>query len=404
MGFGTKTYAASNIVIERKPSNVRRRSSGEPRRTLARAGERLADATGPLCIRSLARLLFETHHSRRISRNPSVQQIFYDRKYCPHHGRRGAGNLSVCGHYGKAHHRLLYCNTCKARFSEFKGTPLFNSKLPHDKVLAILEHLADGCGVRQTARLVGVNKDTVTRLALLAGRHAKAAHESWWPFPPSTREVQFDEKWSFVDKKQKNCDPADPADDHCGDYWDFVAYDPEHRLVLAVIPGARTEENGHGDRRGGRGSARRCPAGADDQRRDTRCTRRRSARPSASRSRPERGPGRPRVVPERRMPEGVVYATVHKHRKNGRVVAVEPRLVFGSEEELEEALGESGGQSGGEHVVRRAAERDRPAPQRAEGAEDVPVQQGLAGARGDDVLDAVWLQLLLVRADAAGQG
>jgi hypothetical protein len=42
---------------------------------------------------------------------------------CPEHGRRGAGNLSVCGHYGKNHHRLLYCKACKARFSEFKGTP-----------------------------------------------------------------------------------------------------------------------------------------------------------------------------------------------------------------------------------------------------------------------------------------
>ena len=58
---------------------------------------------------------------------------------CPQHGQRGAGNLSVCGSYGKAQHRLLYCRTCKARFSEFKGTPLFNSKLPHEKVLSILE-------------------------------------------------------------------------------------------------------------------------------------------------------------------------------------------------------------------------------------------------------------------------
>ena len=66
---------------------------------------------------------------------------------------------------------------------------------------------------------------------------------SSWLFPPQTREVQFDEKWSFVGKKQKNCDPTDPADDHQGDYWDHVAYDPEHRLVLAVIPGARTREN-----------------------------------------------------------------------------------------------------------------------------------------------------------------
>ncbi len=44
-------------------------------------------------------------------------------------------------------------------------------------------------------------------------------------------------------KKQKNCDPADPDDDHCGDYWDYVAFDPEHRLVLAVVPGARSIEN-----------------------------------------------------------------------------------------------------------------------------------------------------------------
>jgi transposase-like protein len=103
---------------------------------------------------------------------------------CPQYGRRGAGNLSVCGHFGKRDHRLLYCNACKARSSEFKGTPLFNSKLPHHKVLAVLEHLAEGCGVRQTARLVGVNKDTVTRLALLAGQHAKAAHDELVGFSP----------------------------------------------------------------------------------------------------------------------------------------------------------------------------------------------------------------------------
>ena len=91
---------------------------------------------------------------------------------CGLYGRRGGDNLLVIDHFGKA------------RFSEFKGTPLFNSKLPHDKALAALEHLAEGCGVRQTARLVGVNKDTVTRLALLAGQHAKAAHDESVAFSP----------------------------------------------------------------------------------------------------------------------------------------------------------------------------------------------------------------------------
>jgi len=49
--------------------------------------------------------------------------------------------------------------------------------------------------------------------------------------------------WAFVGKKQKNCDPADPDDDHKGDWWDHVAYDPEHKLVLAVVPGARVTES-----------------------------------------------------------------------------------------------------------------------------------------------------------------
>ena len=103
---------------------------------------------------------------------------------CDAYGRRGEDNLLVIDHFGKARHRLLYCKTCKARFSEFKGTPLFNSRLPHDKALAVLEHLAEGCGTRQTARLVGVNKDTVTRLALLAGEHAKGTHDELVGFSP----------------------------------------------------------------------------------------------------------------------------------------------------------------------------------------------------------------------------
>ena len=62
-------------------------------------------------------------------------------------------------------------------------------------------------------------------------------------FPPNTREAQFDEKWAFVAKKEKNCDPSDPADDRKGDTWDHVAIDAESRLVISVIPGERTAEN-----------------------------------------------------------------------------------------------------------------------------------------------------------------
>jgi transposase-like protein len=104
---------------------------------------------------------------------------------CPHHGRRGAGNLSVCGTYGRHEtFRLLYCRSCKARFSERKGTPLFNARLATDKAVSVLEHLADGCGLRQTARLAKVNRKTVGRLTRKAGRQAGALHDELVAFSP----------------------------------------------------------------------------------------------------------------------------------------------------------------------------------------------------------------------------
>ena len=63
---------------------------------------------------------------------------------------------------------------------------------------------------------------------------------NWSPFPPRTREAQFDEKWAFVARKEANCDPDDPADARQGDHWDHVALDPDHRLVVCVVPGKRT--------------------------------------------------------------------------------------------------------------------------------------------------------------------
>jgi transposase-like protein len=107
---------------------------------------------------------------------------------CPDYGQRGHGNLTVTGHYGKAQrHRLLYCRTCKARFSERKGTPLFNSGLPEDKAIDLIKHLADRNGVRATARLVGVHRDTVVRYSRLLGEHAQQLHDELVAFSPSDR-------------------------------------------------------------------------------------------------------------------------------------------------------------------------------------------------------------------------
>jgi IS1 family transposase len=151
-----------------------------------------------------------------------------------------------------------------------------------------------------------------------------------WLFPPQTREAQFDEKWSFVGKKEKHCEPDRPEDVRQGDNWDHVAFDPEHRLVLSVVPGKRTEDKvqqlvqDFKGRTGGRlmnlltsdeyasYKAAIFEAYAQEQ-----------EQPRTGR------PGRPKKA-RKVLPEGLKYATVHKERQNGRVVKVTTRVVFGT--------------------------------------------------------------------------
>ena len=107
---------------------------------------------------------------------------------CSDYGKRGTGNLTICARYGKdKRRRMLYCRSCKARFSERKGTPLFGSQLPQDKAVSLFQHLADRNGVRATARLVGVAPNTVVRYSRLAGGHARALHDEFVAFSPSDR-------------------------------------------------------------------------------------------------------------------------------------------------------------------------------------------------------------------------
>jgi transposase-like protein len=105
---------------------------------------------------------------------------------CSDYGLRRRDNLRVGFRYGPAkQRRMLVCRTCQARFSERKGSALFASRLPEDQALAVFGHLQDGCGVRQTARLTGVDKDTVVRYALRAGTHAQQAHDELVAFSPN---------------------------------------------------------------------------------------------------------------------------------------------------------------------------------------------------------------------------
>ncbi len=168
---------------------------------------------------------------------------------------------------------------------------------------------------------------------------ARAFTTNSWRFPPLTVEVQFDEKWSFVAQKEANCDRSDPADDHKGDYWDHVAYDPESRLILSVVPGARTIENTEilveDTRRRTGGRLMNLMTSDDYPAYETAILHAYGETIVPART---GRPGRPKAAYQA-PPPGLTYAVVEKVRAKGRVVRVGSRVVFGTMAAVALALG-----------------------------------------------------------------
>lgn len=154
----------------------------------------------------------------------------------------------------------------------------------------------------------------------------------------------MDEKWAFVYKKQEQCDLEDQEDHTSGDCWDHVAFDPEHRLVLGVVFGKRSASRIKSLLESVKEQLQdRTPAlVTSDQlscyrtvirqvwrsllplEKDPRCTRRTRHK-------------QPRYGPE----PALNYAMVCKERKDGRVVSVETKTVFGSDASVAAALNAS---------------------------------------------------------------
>jgi IS1 family transposase len=153
--------------------------------------------------------------------------------------------------------------------------------------------------------------------------------------------VQFDEKWSFVGKKEKHCDPSHPDDDGQGDCWDHLAVDSENRLVISAVIGKRTADHSQilvedfHQRTNGRimnlmtsdenPAYREAIAAVYGEDYQPRRQGRRGRKPAR----------------RQRLPKKLVYATVHKTREHNRVVAVDQRVIYGTLTALVAALATS---------------------------------------------------------------
>lgn len=130
-----------------------------------------------------------------------INQYFCINESCIQYGLRDQGNIVKCGTYGKHDHQLLQCNICKQRFSETRNTAFFGSKYPAKTIQMIIRCVAEGNGVRSTARILELDKNAVNRVIQKVGDHcihilSNLIHSL------QLEECQMDELWSFIQKKR----------------------------------------------------------------------------------------------------------------------------------------------------------------------------------------------------------
>ena len=130
-----------------------------------------------------------------------IKNYFCINEQCSHYGLRGKGNIVKCGVYGKVQRQLLQCNVCKKRFSETRNTAFFGSKYSDETIRKIVLCVAEGNGVRNTARILGLSKDAVNRIIKIAGDHCDNVLSNLLQ-SLSLEQCQLDELWSFICKKK----------------------------------------------------------------------------------------------------------------------------------------------------------------------------------------------------------
>jgi IS1 family transposase len=114
------------------------------------------------------------------------------------------------------------------------------NRTPLGRRTQIINCLVEGNSIRSTERMCNTHRDTVMRLMVEVGDGCRRIMDEKMRNLACQR-IQCDEIWSYVKKKQMHLKPGESV--RAGDFWTFVAIDPQTKLVPSYRVGKRTREN-----------------------------------------------------------------------------------------------------------------------------------------------------------------
>jgi transposase-like protein/IS1 family transposase len=152
---------------------------------------------------------------------------------------RSCGGRTIRWGKDRAGHVRHSCKACGVTFAVIQPRPLGAMRLDPAKATLCLSLLTEGCSIRSTERVSRVHRDTITRLLVLAGKKAQALLDCLVS-KVEVKDVQADEIWCYVARKEKSKVRKGITDPHVGDAYTFVAIERATKVVLAHHLGRRT--------------------------------------------------------------------------------------------------------------------------------------------------------------------
>jgi IS1 family transposase len=121
-------------------------------------------------------------------------------------------------------------------------TALGEMRVDLDRAAQAINMLCEGVSIRAVCRMTGLNKQTVIKIVVRAGRGVAELSERTIR-GLSVAEVECDEIWGFVHCKNRTARAADGGAE-VGDIYSYVAIDRNSKLILATAYGKRITETG----------------------------------------------------------------------------------------------------------------------------------------------------------------
>jgi IS1 family transposase len=166
--------------------------------------------------------------------------------FCPHtdcdyRGWLGMNNLRANGHPNGGPWRQLHCTACEGYFPEHHGTIFYGKQAAVELIVHVLACLAEGLGIRATARVFEVDANTVLHWLIEAAEHLRA-FSAYFLCDLHVKQLQLDELYAVLSAVKDGEITEAKAITRLSrsPQWVWVAMDPESKLLLTIEVGDRT--------------------------------------------------------------------------------------------------------------------------------------------------------------------